>query len=524
MAFKDIIKTRLQKFLQEPDKSTERMPGDMKSPGGMMQHITKPYFDSLKASVKRLVRYYEYKFLDKNLAEATATLNIYSDNIVSGAIAGEASYQVRVDENTPNIEKIQKVVQEMEKRTAIKDSIWDIARDTISLGDDWEELVIGEKNKKIGIWKIKPLPPEEMFADIDARGVWNDPHHPYVQKETAWDEKNKIPFEWWRCVHFKVGRGIYGVDRSIFSNASRRIGRQLMWIDDSVVLARLSRAYQRFAFMVDTTGLSMEDKFRFAEEFLDRVRRTDIADRTSGRISPIDANWLVDEDIVMPVEKDSPQDIKVLSGDINLGKIDDITYMQTKFFMALNMPKQYASKEEGVRAKATITQLDVQFARQVRRKQGSLKPGLRHTYSVEFWLNDIDPSAFKWDIVFPPLSTMDEMLKWEMEKVKAEIAEIYTAKIGALNSTWVYQELLGFTKEDIKNYALLPPGESDDDPINISPETMAMIRNSPYLRYALDDIKDLAAWKIKKQKDLEGTKPVGIEREGALSDHWEERE
>jgi len=523
MAFKDTIRNRMRKFLQEPDKTTQDLPSRMGGPGGMMRHITKPYFDSLKAGVKRLVRYYEYKFLDKNLAEATATLNIYSDNIVSGAIAGEASYQVRIDENTPNIEKIQKVVSEMEKRTSIKDSIWDIARDTISLGDDWEELVLGEKNKKAGIWKLKPLPPEEMFADIDERGVWNNPQIPYIQKETAW-AKGKVDFEWWRVVHFKVGRGVYGVDRSIFSNASRRIGRQLLWIDDSVVLARLSRAYQRFAFMVDTTGLGIDEKFEMADRFLERIKRTDIADRTSGRISPIDSQWLSDEDIVMPVEKDSPQDVKVLSGDINLGKIDDILYIQTKFFMALNMPKQYASKEEGVRAKATITQLDIQFARQVRRKQGSLKPGLRHTYKVEFWLNDIDPSAFKWDIVFPPLSTMDEMLKWEMEKVKAEIAEIYTVKIGALNSRWVFQEVLGFTKEQIKNYALVQPGEGGDEPINISPETMAMIRNSPYLRYALDNLKDLAAWKIKTQKDLEGTKPVGVEREEALSDHWEERE
>jgi len=513
----------MRKFLQEPDKTTEPLPGSMKGAGAMMQHITKPYFDSLKHAVKRLVRYYEYKFLDKNLAEATSTLNIYSDNIVSGAIAGEASYQVRVDENTPHIEKIQKIVEDMEKRTSIKDAIWDIARDTISLGDDWEELVIGEKDKKVGIWKLKPLPPEEIYADVDYRGVWNNPKVPYIQKESAFS-KEKIDLDWWRVVHFKVGRGIYGVDRSIFSNASRRIGRQLLWIDDSVVLARLSRAYQRFAFMVDTTGLSLEDKFEFADKFLERVRRTDIADRTSGRISPIDSQWLSDEDIAIPVEKDSPQDVKVLSGDINLGKIDDILYIQTKFFMALNMPKQYASKEEGVRAKATITQLDVQFARQVRRKQGSLKPGLRHTYSVEFWLNDVDPSAFKWDIVFPPLSTMDEMLKWEMEKTKAEIAEIYTTKIGALNSRWVFVELLGFTKEQIKNYSLVPPDEIGSDPINISPETRAMIRNSPYLRRALDDLKDLAAWKIKQQKDLEGTKPVGVEREESLSDHWEARE
>jgi len=523
MAFKDVIRNRMKSFLQEPDKTTERMPGDMRRSGGALQHITKPYFESLKHAVRRPVRYYEYAFLDKNLAEATATLNIYSDNIVSGAIAGEASYQVRVNENTPHIEKIQKVVEEMEKRTSIKDGIWDIARDTISLGDDWEELVLGEKDKKVGIWKIKPLPPSEMFADVDERGVWNNPQVPYIQKETAFS-KEKIDFEWWRCVHFKVGRGIYGVDRSIFSNASRRIGRQLMWIDDSVVLARLSRAYQRFAFMVDTTGLSLDEKFEMADKFLERIRRTDIADRTSGRISPIDTSWLTDEDIVMPVEKDSPQDVKVLSGDINLGKIDDILYLQTKFFMALNMPKQYASKEEGVRAKATITQLDVQFARQVRRKQGSLKPGLRHAYSVEFWLKDIDPSAFKWDIVFPPLSTMDEMLKWEMEKVKAEIAEIYTTKIGALNSRWVFVELLGFTKEQIKNYSLVPPNEIGSDPINISPETRAMIRNSPYLRYALDSIKDLAAWKIKTQKDLEGTKPVGVDREESLGDHWEARE
>jgi len=525
MAFKDIVRTKLQKFLGVPDeKKTTEYEGD-KGTGrdlrNLMSRLAKGYFDSLQEDTKRTEKYREYEYIDKNLAEATATLNIYSDNIVSGAIGGEENYQVVVDKKAPNIVRVEEVVEKTERKTGIKDDIWDIVRDLICFGDDWEEVIIGqENNKEFFVQKLKSLPPNEMYADVDRRGVWKKPEFPYVQRASIIDKKG-IPFHWWQVIHFKMGRGIYGVNRSLFSNASRRIGRQLLWIDDSMVLARLSRAYMRYAFMVDTTDLDLEDKFRFAEEFLERVRRKEIVDRSSGRISPIDAPWMPDEDIAIPVAKDSPQDIKVLAGDLRLGQIDDVKYFQEKFFMALNIPKAYASKEEGVRAKATITQLDVQFARQVRRKQRALRPGLRRLYRIAFYLDDIDPDSFKWEIVFPPMATMDELLKWEMEEVKAKIAKIYSVDISVLNNLWIMEKLLNFSREEIEKYSVLSAEDMKEKGYSaISPETADLIKRDPFLRAALDNLKDLAAWELERKKELEDKKEVGIEREEKLSDKW----
>ena len=522
--FKDIVRDRLKKFLQvDPARTTERSAEDMPDDiNRLMGKMRGAYFDSLTEATKRTKKYEEFKYLDKNLAEASSTLNIYSDNIVSGAIGGAENYKVVIDESAHAADKATEVVKETEKRTGIKDDVWDIARDMICFGDDWEEIVVEERNKKFGVKKLKSLPIKEMYADVNEHGAFKDEDIPYIQKDFASDSKG-ISFEKWRIVHFKVGRGIYGVDRSIFSNSSRRVGRQLLWIDDAMVVARLSRAYQRLAFMVDTSNLNAEDKFRFAEKFLDRIRRHNIVDRTTGRVSPLDTPWFVDEDIAIPVEKDSPQGVKLITSDYNVSRIEDVRYFQEKFFMALNMPKAYASQEQGVRAKATITQLDVQFARQVRRKQSMLRPGLRRIYETAFWLADIDPDSFVWNVVFPVLATMDEMLKWNMEKVKAEIAKFYTVDMGVMNSLWVYEKLMGFNKEEIGKYALVKPEEMGETYTNISPETAALIRRDPYLRTVLDDLKDLASWQLSREKEMEGKKVVDeVEREEELSDKWRE--
>ena len=189
--------------------------------------------------------------------------------------------------------------------------------------------------------------------------------------------------------------------------------------------------------------------------------------------------------------------------------------------MALNIPKAYVSKEEGVRAKATITQLDVQFARQVRRKQRAIRPGLRKLYRIAFCLADIDPDLFEWEIVFPVLATADELLKWEMEEIKAKIAKIYAVDISVLNNLWIMEKLLGFTREEIEKYSILSAEDMKEKGYsNISPETAGMIRRDPFLRAALDNLKDLAEWQLQREQELEGKKEIGLEREEKLSDKW----
>ena len=472
----------------------------------------------------RTAKYDEYEYLDDNLAEGGGALNLYADNVVSGAIGGAENYKVVISKDVGNIEEIEEVIRYNEQRSRIKDAVWEIARDITGYGDEFRELVIAQDDSgQYFINKLKHLPVREIIANVDSRGVFTDANKMYVQRETPYDRVNIAEFEWWRLIHFKIGQGVYGVDRSIFAGAAVRIGRQLLWIDEALVIARMSRAWMRYAYLVDVEGMNPEEAWDYIETFMSQMTRKEIVDKDTGRVSVADRPPLPDEDIAVPVTKDSKQDIKVLSGDPNIGHIEDVKYLQNKFLMAVSVPKAYMAIEEGVRAKATIQQIDVQFARQVRRRQRSIIPGLRHFYKIAFVLNGIDPNSFKWDIVFPELATTDELLRWELEKTKAEIAKIYMIDIGSLNDEWLYNDVLGFSKAEIKKYATKlgktppPPGSPG---MAISPHIAAAIRKNPEVRQLLNDINDIVAYKIGRDADLEGMVAIeGAQRTGDLGDN-----
>lgn len=511
--FIDVIRAKigLAKKPEPEQRTTQYVPADGKKMKGAFGLLRKWYYGAIKSAATRKEKYEKYKFLDNNLAEAEASLNIYSDNIVSGAIGGEENYKIAIDQNTPGIDKIEEVVKTMEKKTGIKDQIWEIAREMNGYGDDFYEQVITEENNEYWITKLKQLPRETIFANVDELGVFVEKEFPYIQAEEL-GQKDPIKFDPWRLVHFKLGHKLYGVDRALFAGAPQRIGRQLLWIDDSVVIARLTRAYMRYGFNVDTSGMSDEQAWEFIDEFRERTKRTEIVNQTTGRIDIADNPPMPDEDVFLPVGEGSKQSIQVLSGDPNVGRIEDIKYLQNKFFMSVGMPKAYASIEGDVRGKATLGQIDIQFARQVRRKQNALKPGLTHTYRTQFLIAGIDPDAFVWSVVFPEMATMDEMLKWEMEELKAKIAKLFVVDIGVLNNAWVLEKLLGFSQEDIEKYATFLPVTPGEEGLNLAPELAAMVKRDPYTRQILDDLKDTIAWKIKREKEIEGKKFIGLDR------------
>lgn len=482
--------------------------------------ILKDWYNSLIGKGNtRIAQYRKFEFLDDNLAEGSASLNIYADNIVSGAIGGSENYTVLVDKNAPNIELIEQIIRDVEKRTGIKDSIWDIARNMTEYGDDFEEVVIIKGDDgKYSVDALKPLEPHTIYADVDERGIWNDSDFPYMQKVDMYD-KEPVRFDWWRLIHFKIGRDVYGVNNSLFANASQRIGRQLLWIDDAMVLARMSRAYMRYAWMIDTKGLSPDEAWEYTERWKSRVARKEVVDRETGRIGIDDSPPLPDEDLFIPTSEGKNNEVRVLSGDLNIGNIVDVQYFQSKFFMATSIPKAYAGIEEGVRSKATLSMIDVQFARQVRRRQNALLPGLKRFYELVFVLAGIDPLSFEWSIQFPELNTIDEVQMWEMNKVKAEVAKIMIMDIGVLNSYWVYKEIFQFTDEDIINYGVTFEDDDTDEfgeTRKMTPELLKAMRGSSAVRDAIHSIRDIVKYKADRARQADGKKPVGIEREDSL--------
>lgn len=488
-------------------KSTE-LRGDTGARGNYAR-MSQNMYETAKILKSREAKYNEYEYLDENLAEASSALNLYADNVVSGSIGYEENYKVVIGENTDDIEEKQRIIEDNEKQSNIKDAIWEIARNLTGYGDNFREIVVAQDPNTGGyfIQKIKQLPVREIIANVDERGVFLDPSKMYSQKKSIYDTKSIADFEWWRLIHFKIGQGVYGVDRSIFAGAARRIGRQLLWVDEGLVIARMTRAWQRFGYNIDVEGMNANEVWDYLETFMSQIDQQELVETSTGKVSVASKPVMPDKDIAIPVTKDSKQGITVLSGDPNVGRIEDMKYLQNKFLMAVSVPKAYMAIEEGVRAKATIQQIDVQFARQVRRRQAALIPGLRQFYNIAFLINGIDPNSFKWSVVFPELATTDEIIKWQIEKIKAEIAKIYMVDIAAMNNKWLYTELLQFTKEEIDKYSITfgsqgyQEGESG---ISISPELTIAMRKNPQLFQMLNDLKDVMSYQISRDQTMEG--------------------
>ncbi len=509
--FVDRIQAKFRKWLLGPGERTTSELIPTNTMFGLPTVVRNWYRGILKPAEERRAKYKLYDFLDKNLPEAETALSVYADNVVSGKAGGDETYNVVIDESYANIDQVEEIITDLENRMRLKDDVWDIVRDFIKNGDVFEEVVVAKEGDKYFIQKLKDLPEDQMWINHDEFGRINE-EFPYIQKADPYSDEG-IEFEDWRIIHFKMGRRMYGVDRSLFANSSNRVGRQLLMVYEAMVISRLQRAPQRYAWNVDTTGMQEADKFAYLEKFEERVKRKKMVDPETGRLNIYDNPLWPDDDVFVPVDKDSTtQGIQVLSGDLNIGNIVDVEYLQDLFFMGVQFPKVYAAKEGDVRGKATITQIDVQFARQVRRRQYAMVPGLRKIYATEMILNGIDPESFTWDIVFPELGTIDEMIKWEIEKLKADVAKIYMVDIQALNNDWLYKEVLGLTQEEIDDYGLfLPPPEGGGE-FTLPAEMARRVKQDPTLRWILNDLKDVLDARKARSDMIANKRVVGVKR------------
>lgn len=171
----------------------------------------------------------------------------------------------------------------------------------------------------------------------------------------------------------------------------------------------------------------------------------------------------VEEDIFLPVREGGGSDVKVLQGASNLGQLADVEYFSKKLFAGLKVPRAWMGFEGDTKARAVITELDVQFARTIRRVQQSLGRELRKLFDLVLLSRGIDPVANEYSIRLPVLSTVDELREWQLRLVKANVAKAYKNDL-AVSTVWVYKNLLDMTDEDIEEMldALEDPDSIDN--------------------------------------------------------------
>jgi hypothetical protein len=411
------------------------------------------YVDETSLESERIGKYREYDRMDTESVEIASALDIYADNATSGD--RESGTIEVVSESAKVIE----VLNEVKGRLKLDFALWSIAREMVKYGDCFEEVVV---YPDFEVHRLKHLSPSEVKVKEDEWGR-PDSEFPYEQMNETGETIAK--FADWQILHFKIAKNRtskYGVDGSLLYPL-RKVFKQLAMIEDSLIIARLTRAQQRFAFMIDVSGIEpgepTADYLRKVKNSMKKKRTIDpVTGRMDLKYNPLSA----EEDIFLARRESNGSDVKVLQGASNLGQLADVEYFSKKLFAGLKVPKAWMGFEGETHARAVITELDVQFAKTIRRVQQSLIEGLQKLFDFVLLTRGIDPIANSYTIKLPVLSAIDELREWQMEVIKANVAVTYKNSLG-ISSEWVYRNLLELSDEDIEE---IKKALEDDDALD----------------------------------------------------------
>ena len=128
---------------------------------------------------------------------------------------------------------------------------------------------------------------------------------------------------------------------------ARRPWRQLILLEDSMLVYRIVRAPERRVFNIEMGAASPEEEPLIIEKFRSNVTQQSIVDsagRVEQRFNPMD----MATDYYLPMRGGLGSKIEMLPGGAFNGDIDDVEYIQKKLIASLHIPRAFLGFEEAL--------------------------------------------------------------------------------------------------------------------------------------------------------------------------------
>jgi hypothetical protein len=342
----------------------------------------------------------------------------------------------------------------------------------------------GDQNAEVGLEKLGPgkydmakLEPRDVrtiFVNMDEKGTLN-PKAPYVQRVGASPTGDDVFFAPWQLARFSnvVEWGAY-YGSSIFEPCLRSY-IQIEAAETAMLVRRISRAALRYLRVLDVGHIQPDEIFKAVEEQKQKQRKVRTVD-TSGRRGLMSIAMPTEEDLYIGKrDKDSPADVKVLEGDANIGRVEDMTQIfYPKWFAGLGPPKAHLGWE-GDTMRSVITDLHIVFARKVRSMQMRFIAGLNHLYWIGLILRGIDPRGVQYQLTPPTMGTRDELVRAQIMQTYATTVKYLADGLGMTGQVpsiqWFLKYIMGLSDDAIsddvlqlKQVIVLTKGAPKNDP------------------------------------------------------------
>lgn len=384
----------------------------------------------------RMARYAEFAEMEYQ-PEIAAALNIFADETAAGDEKGKAFH---LYSKNPEVKK------------ALEELFYDILnidfnlrpwiRNLVKYGDFF---LYNEVIPDIGIVNVQPIPVNEL-----EREEGFDQHDPYAVR-FKWLTRGNRYLENWQITHMRVlGNDLFLPYGTSILEPARRIWRQLIMMEDSMLVYRVVRSPERRVFYIDVGNVAPNDVPSYMEAVKQTMRSRDVVDRTSGRMDQRYNPLSIDEDYFIPVRGgQTGTKIETLAGGQNATAVDDVKYLQQKLFAAIQVPKPYLNFDENLSAKASLAQQDVRFSRTISVLQRVIlselnKMAMIHLYSKGFDGDDL--ISFELKLSNP--STVAMQQKLEAMSTKFDIAG-KAKETKLVDQDWIQKKILDLTDDDI---------------------------------------------------------------------------
>jgi hypothetical protein len=389
------------------------------------------YFDT-----DRISAYQDYRAMDMS-PEISAALNIIRDECLT---RNEKGNILEVYSENARVKEVLKDLFNKRLNVEFNLKLW--IRDLIKYGDYFVHLHVDAKE---GIYNFMTLPVEEIHRE---EGYEGKPDAVRFRWETTNDY-----FEEWQIAHFRIIEDTkkipYG--RSILDPA-RKLWKQLQLAEDSMLVYRITRAPERRVFYIEVGNLEDGDVKQYVMKIQNQLKKQPIVDQKTGNINLKYNPMNITEDFFIPIRGDKSSRIDTLPGASNLGDIQDIEYLQNKLFASLQVPKAYLNYAESLPGGSTLSQADLRFARTINSIQEVVLMELRRIANIHLYFAGFKDDIDNFSLSLTNPSTQQELLKLETMKARLEVAKEYFAPDATsfASWTWVMENILGFSKADIK--------------------------------------------------------------------------
>ena len=384
----------------------------------------------------RMARYSDFSEMEST-PEIASALDIYAEESCSQDAEGRV---LHIHSDNPKVKELLETLFYDTLNVNFNMVMW--IRNLCKYGDFF---LFNDVSPEYGVINAYPIPITEIEREegFDA----NDPS----AVRYRWITQGNAILENWQISHFRLlGNDAFLPYGSSVLEAARRIWRQLILIEDAMMVYRVIRSPERRVFYIDVGNVPPEDVANYVEQAKNSLKVNKVAGSQQGNVDLRYNPMAVDEDYFIPVRGgDSGTRIESLAGGQNTSAIEDVEYIQKKLFAALKIPKAYLGYDEEVGSKATLAQEDIRFSRSIARIQKTViaelnKLAMIHLYSHGFDGEDI----LDFQLALSNPSSLAQQQKLSLIEQKFSIAG--SAPEGMVSKTWIYQNIFGFNRDTIE--------------------------------------------------------------------------